>query len=201
MARDGKEETSEGGPGPRAGEITELLRAGVGGDAPAADRLWQLVYPELRRRAGALCRGERPDHTLGATAVVNETYVRLATRSAHDWQDRVHFYKTASAVMRHVLIDHARARVADKRGGGARRETLDESVFPDLAADDAGFDAASEALERLARDHERAALVVSLHVFGGLGFREIAAELGVSERTAKSDWATARAALTSSLGG
>jgi RNA polymerase sigma factor (TIGR02999 family) len=182
---------------PRAGEITELLRAGAAGDA---ERLWRLVYPELRKRAAALCRGERPDHTLGATAVVNETYVRLATRAASDWEDRSHFYKAASAIMRHVLIDHARARVADKRGGGARRETLDEELFPTLSNDAAGFDAARQALEHLAHHSERAALVVALHVFGGLGFREIADELGVSERTAKNDWQLGRTQLARALG-
>jgi len=181
----------------RPGEITELLRDPVRG--ATADRLWELVYPELRARAGALCRGERPDHTLGATAVVNETYVRLATRSADAWRDRTHFYATASAIMRHVLIDHARARVAEKRGGGVVRTSLDESVFPALHADEAGFDAAREALEALALRSDRAATVVSLKVFGGLGFGEIARELGVSERTAKSDWSLARTVLARHL--
>jgi len=185
----------------RPGEITELLRGGVEGAGPGADRLWALVYPELRARAGRLCRGERPDHTLGATAVVNETYVRLATRPADAWRDRTHFYATASAIMRHVLIDHARARVAEKRGGGAVRQTLDESVFPALQDDEAGFDAAREALEALAARSDRAATVVSLRVFGGLGFGEIARELGVSERTAKSDWSLAREQLSKHFAG
>ena len=193
MADEG--DTDGAGGSARPGDITELLRAGVGGGTPTADRLWGLIYPELRRRAAALCRGERPDHTLGATAVVNETYVRLATRSARDWQDRSHFYKTASAVMRHVLIDHARARVAEKRGSGGRHEPLDESAFPALDNDEAGFAAATEALESVAGHSERAALVVTLHVFGGLGFRELADELGVSERTAKNDWQLARTHL------
>lgn len=179
----------------RPGEITELLNRGDG-----ADRLWALVYPELRRRAGALCRGERTDHTLSATGVVNETYVRLATRPAHAWSDRTHFYAVASGIMRHVLIDHARARVASKRGGGAQREWLDESTFPDLANDDAGFDAASRALEALAGESERAALVVALHVFGGLSFPEVSKEVGISVRTAKNDWRQARERLAVLLG-
>jgi RNA polymerase sigma factor (TIGR02999 family) len=189
---------SDDDPG-RPGEITELLRGGVDGEAPGADRLWALVYPELRARAGALCRGERPDHTLGATAVVNETYVRLATRPADAWRDRSHFYATASAIMRHVLIDHARARVAGKRGGGARRQSLDETVFPSLHDDEAGFAAAREALDALASRHDRAATVVALRVFGGLAFGEIARELGVSERTAKSDWSLGRERLARHL--
>lgn len=97
--------------------------------------------------------------------------------------------------MRHVLIDHARARTAEKRGGGAVRESLDESVFPALRADEAGFEAAREALEALALHSDRAATVVSLRVFGGLSFAEVARELGVSERTAKNDWSGAREQL------
>ena len=183
----------------RPGEITELLHAGPGAGGAGADRLWSLVYPELRRRAGALCRGERTDHTLGATAVVNETYVRLATRPASAWQDRSHFYAAASGIMRHVLIDYARARRAGKRGGDAVHQPLDEALFPALQDDDMGFDAAAEALEALAAWSERAALVVTMHVFGGLPFEEIAREIGVSVRTAKNDWQAARARLATLL--
>ena len=152
------------------GEITRLLR-GVGRDSATADELWALVYPELRRRASFLVQRERDDHTLSATAVVNEAYVRLSSRMAHEWEDRSHFYRVASGIMRHVLIDHARGHRAEKRGGGARKLELDESVFPSLRADDAGFSAAERALEELAGDHERAALVVALKVFGDSRFR------------------------------
>jgi RNA polymerase sigma-70 factor (ECF subfamily) len=176
------------------GEITALLNVS-GGELMTADRLWALVYPELRRRAGAICRGERPDHTLSATAVVNETYVRLSTRAPHEWADRSHVYAVAASIMRHVLIDHARARAADKRGAGARRETLDESVFPSLVDDPEGVQRAAEALEHLAEKHERAALVVTLRVFGGLTVPEIAGEIGVSQRTIKNDWSLAREVL------
>ena len=173
------------------GEITELLNASGG----RADQLWELVYPELRRRAKNLFRGERSDHTLSATAVVNETYVRLSTRSAGEWKDRAHFYATASSIMRHVLIDHARARIADKRGGGAAKQTLDEAIFPDVQNDEAGLQVAEQALEKLAEKHERAALVVTLRVFGGLTVEEVAKELDVSERTVKADWHVARVRL------
>ena len=131
------------------GEVTGLLRV-AGEDANMADRLWELVYPELRRRAANLVRNERSDHTLSATAVVNEAFVRLSTRMAHEWEDRSHFYNTASGIMRHVLIDHARSHRADKRGGGAAKQELDESVFPSVQADDEGFQIAERALERLA---------------------------------------------------
>jgi len=89
----------------RTGEITALLNL-EGGEAITGDRLWALVYPELRRRAGAIVSGERSDHTLSATAVINETYVRLSTRAPHEWEDRTHFYAVAASIMRHVLIDN-----------------------------------------------------------------------------------------------
>ena len=180
------------------GEVTGLLR-GAGEDANMADQLWALVYPELRKRAASLVRNERTDHTLSATAVVNEAYVRLSSRMAHEWEDRSHFYNVASGIMRHVLIDHARSHRADKRGGGARKEELDESVFPSVRADEEGFQIAEQALETLAVENERAALVVTLKVFGGLTMREIAQEVKVAERTVKNDWALARVRLAEIL--
>jgi len=180
------------------GEITNLLR-GTGNDAPNADELWRLVYPELRRRAGALVRGERTDHTLSATAVVSEAFVRLSSRMAHEWEDRSHFYAVASGVMRHVLIDHARGHRAEKRGGGAAKQELDESIFPSVRDDDEGFRVAEQALEALALEHDRAALVVALKVFGGLTIPEIAREVRVAERTVKNDWSFARERLSEIL--
>jgi RNA polymerase sigma-70 factor (ECF subfamily) len=181
------------GDGSDAGEITSLLRSPE--DESGADQLWQLVYPELRNRAARLVKGERSDHTLSPTAVVNEAYVRLSTRMAHEWEDRSHFYAVASGIMRHVLIDHARGHRAAKRGGGAVKEQLDESAFPSIRADDVGFREAERALEQLAQEHERAALVVALKVFGGLTIPEIAHEVKVAERTVKNDWALARERL------
>jgi RNA polymerase sigma factor (TIGR02999 family) len=181
-----------------AGEVTGLLRM-AGRDAHAADRMWRLVYPELRRRAGQLVQKERTDHTLSATAIVNEAFVRLSTRTAQEWEDRSHFYNVASAIMRHVLIDYARKHRAEKRGSGARKQELDESVFPRLGNDEEGFRIAARALETLAREHERSALVVSLKVFGGLTIPEIAAEVRVAERTVKNDWARARIRLAKLL--
>jgi RNA polymerase sigma factor (TIGR02999 family) len=114
---------------------------------------------------------------------------------AHEWKDRSHFYAVASGIMRHVLIDHARSHRADKRGGGAAKQELDESVFPSIRDDEAGFREADRALETLAQEHERAALVVALKVFGGLTIPEIAREVKVAERTVKNDWALARERL------
>ena len=164
-----------------------------------ADQLWELVYPELRKRAASLVRNERSDHTLSPTAVVNEAFVRLSTRMAHEWEDRSHFYNVASGIMRHVLIDHARRHRAQKRGGGAIKQELDEAVFPAVTANDEGFRVAERALEILASEHERAALVVTLKVFGGLTIPEIAKEVRVAERTVKNDWAMARDRLRSIL--
>jgi RNA polymerase sigma factor (TIGR02999 family) len=153
------------------------------------------VYPELKRRARALFRREAEGGTLSATAILNEAYVRLATDEPREWRDRSHFYAVSSGIMRNVLIDHARARTAAKRGGGAIRETLDENVFPSQRADDEGFQAARQALEKLAEKHERAALVVAMRIFGGLTVAEVAQELGISERTAKADFMIARVRL------
>ena len=111
---------------------------------------------------------------------------------AHEWEDRSHFYNVASGIMRHVLIDHARSRLADKRGGGAQKQELDEALFPSVQSDADGFRVAERALEIFAGEHERAALVVTLKVFGGLTIPEIAQEVKVAERTVKNDWALAR---------
>ena len=182
----------------RPGEITELLNRAP--DAPdetpmSGERLWKLVYPELRKRAKALYGREGPGGTLSATAILNEAYMRLATEEPREWKDRGHFYAVSSGIMRNVLIDHARARSATKRGGGATRQSLDENVFPSTKATDEGFRAAQEALDRLAEKHERAALVVALRVFGGLTVAEVAKELDISERTAKADFMIARVRL------
>lgn len=172
--------------------ITQLLHADP---AAGGDRLWATVYPELRRRARAMFSSERPGHTFSATAVVHEVFLRLASTGPREWENRGHFYAVASDVMRHVLIDHARAKATQKRGSGVAPESLDESMFAALSDDSEGFDAASQALEKLAEKHERPSLVVALRVFGGLSVAEVAEELEVSERTVKTDWVLARVKL------
>ena len=181
----------------KEGKITELLnrQAGNHEKAISGEALWELVYPELRKRATALFKRERAGGTLSPTAVVNEAYVRLATQGPREWQDRSHFYAVSSGIMRNVLIDHARAKNAAKRGGGDPRKTLDENIFPSTAADEDGYRAAQQALDILAEKHERAALGVALRVFGGLTVTEVAKELKISERTAKADWMIARVKL------
>ena len=181
------------------GEITRLLRT-VGDGASAADQLWERVYPELRRRAASLIRNERSNHTLSATAVVNEAYVRLASRMANEWEDRSHFYNVASGIMRHVLIDHARAHRADKRGGGARPTLLEESQVA-LDDDPAAILELDSALERLHGADPRLAQLVSLRFFGGLSTDETAEVLGITTRTLRRDWRKARAFLYADLYG
>jgi len=175
--------------------ITQLLNTVTDASGGRAEHLWELVYPELRRRATAMFRGERTDHTLSATAVVNEAYIRLTTQEPREWSDRSHFYAAASGMMRNVLIDHARAHLTAKRGSGAAKVPLDEGIFPALRSDEEGFRRVEAALERLAETQERASLVVALRVFGGLTVKEVAEELGVSERTVKADWMIARVRL------
>ena len=181
-------------------EITQLLNTSDAVSAGAADRLWSAVYPELRRRAGAMFRDERSGHTLSATGVVNEAYLRLATHEPKEWKNRSHFYAVASEIMRQVLIDHARKRAAAKRGGGATRQPLEEELFPSMQADAEGLRAAEQALEMLASRNSRAALVVAMRVFGGLTVAEVARELDVSPRTVKADWLVAKMRLGIVLG-
>ena len=178
----------------RPGEITQILTM-PGHETAAADRLWELVYPQLRRMAQAHFKNERSHHTLSATAVVNEVYIRLTKSAPLDWEDRSHFYAVASDVMRKVLIDHARKHNAEKRNAGVSHLPLDEEIFPTDSSDASAYDSAEQALDRLAKENERAALVVGLKVFGGLTIPEIGRELKISPSTVKTDWDTARARL------
>ena len=149
------------------------------------------LYRELHKLAARKMRLERVGHTLQPTALLNEAYIRLAEASDSVWQDRAHFLAAAAHVMRHVLVDHARARRAGKRGGIQNQITLDENILP---APDQSIDilALHEALERLAELDPRQGRIVELHFFGGLSFEEIALVLQLSERTVKREWAMAR---------
>lgn len=172
------------------GEVTQLLHAMTRGDAGAAEKLLPLVYAELHRLAASYMRRERPDHTLQATALINEAYLRLAQGEA-EWNSREHFIGMAANVMRHVLVDYARAHNAQHRAGGIKRVELRD----DLAISTEKLDeivALNEALRTLEHLQPRQGKVVELRYFGGLSLEQIASLLGVSERSVKRDWSLAR---------
>jgi RNA polymerase sigma factor (TIGR02999 family) len=172
------------------GKVTQLLKAMAKGDAEAADKLLPLVYGELHRLASSYMRNERPDHTLQATALINEAYLRLA-REETDWNSREHFIGVAANVMRRVLVDYARAHKAEHRGGGMKRIEMRE----DLAISVEKLDevaALDEALSNLESQNPRQGKVVELRYFGGLSVEQIASLLGLSPRSVKRDWSLAR---------
>lgn len=182
------------------GAVTALLHAAAGGEPRAADELLPLIYAQLRALAQGFMGGERSDHTLQATALVHEAYVRLVQGEHVDWKGRAHFYVAAAEAMRRVLIDHARRRGAVKRGGKAGEVTLN---LADLVAG-RGLDdllAVDEALDALHGADPRAADVVRLRFFAGLGVNEIARVLDLAPRTVDREWEFARAWLRRHLGG
>ena len=158
------------------------------------------LYKELHKLAARKMRAERANHTLQATALVNEAYLRLADASGSLWTDRAHFLAAAAHVMRHILVDHARSRGAGKRGAGAVQVTLDENLVPS-AGHSIDILALHEALERLSKLDARWGRIVELHFFGGLSFEEMASVLDLSERTVKRDWALARIWLFKEISG
>ena len=187
-------------PDPDAGEVTHLLASLHAGDPVALDRLLPLVYDELRRAARRALAREGRGHTLHATELVHEAFLRLAGSAAQGaaWRDRGHFHATAARVMRHVLVEHARRRLTHKRGGGAAHVTLGDAQSA-LVVRDAELLALDEALERLGAHEPRLRALVEYRFFGGLSERETAAVLGVGERTVQRDWARARAWLHKEL--
>ncbi|HET9196292.1 MAG TPA: ECF-type sigma factor [Vicinamibacterales bacterium] len=184
-----------------AGDVTNLLRVWRAGDDRAFEQLVPLVYAELHRMALRYLAGERAHQSLQATALVNEVCIRLLGWDQGRWQNRDHFFGVSARMMRRVLVDIARRRRADRRGGtGAVQVPLDEV---DLAAPSIDVDlvAMDRALERLALKDSRKARVIELRFFGGLSMEETAQALGVSLRTVHSDWAFARAWLYRTLTG
>jgi len=179
-------------------EVTALLRAWREGDETALDALMPLVHDELRRIARRCLYGERPNHSVQATELVNEAFLRLVDVQHIDWQNRTHFLAMSARLMRRVLVDLARSRTADKRGGGAVRVTLDEATIGGgaPAADVVRLDDALQALSAL---DDRKGRVVELRFFGGLTVDEIAASLQVSSKTVLRDWEFARAWLQREL--
>lgn len=173
-------------------DVTRLLDAAHAGDRQAAADLLPLVYEELRKLAAVKMANEKPGHSLDATALVHEAYLKLT--GARSFESRSHFLRAAAEAMRRILVDHARARNAAKRGGGRRVETeLDQ-----LACDppDADLEALDEALTRLAVEYPQQAELVQMRFFGGLTLQKCADALGVSARTADTWWAFARAWLS-----
>ena len=170
--------------------IGRLLTDWANRDPTARERLVPLVYEELRRLAHHYMRDEREGHTLQTTAVVNEVYLRLAGIDALSWRDRAHFFAMAATLMRRVLVDYARQRGRDKRGGGVSVTSLDENaIAPQPAVDVVALD---RALERLVAVDRQQSRVVELRFFAGLSVEETAEALGISPATVKRDWATAK---------
>lgn len=181
-------------------EVTRLLGTVDFSDPEDAERLLALVYGELRTMAARQLRGERPDHTLGPTALVHEAYLRLADAPGIGWESRGHFFGCAARAMRQILVDHARRRGARKRGGGWERLTLDGQVADEnaFAADVLDLHAA---LEKLSRHDEDLASLVELRFFAGLTVDEAARARGVSRRKAAKDWSVVRLWLRRELAG
>lgn len=175
-------------------DITELLLCWSNGDRAALEKLLPLVERELHRLAHHYMRREHPDHTLQTTALVNETFIRLVDQNRVKWQNRAHFFGIAAQLMRRVLLNYARDKGRDKRGGGAYKVSLSEA---EMMSDDASVEliALDEALQRLSAIDERKTQVVELRYFGGLSVKETAEVLKVSPVTVARDWDMAKAWL------
>ena len=180
-------------------DITTMLQALAAGDPRNADRLMNAIYDDLKRLAANQLRGERDNHTLHPTALVHEAYLRLVNQRTTNWQDRLHFFSIAARVIRRILIDHARDRGAQKRGGNVRPVSM---VGQDVAAAERPLDllALDEALRELAELSDRQAQIVELRFFAGLTIAEVATALGIGARTVDREWQVARAWLFHRLG-
>jgi RNA polymerase sigma factor (TIGR02999 family) len=181
-------------------DVTQLLHAITDGHKSGVNELLPLVYDELRRLAESFLSHERPDHTLSATALVHEAYLKLVDQTSARWQDRAHFFAVASQAMRRILVDHARAQARLKRGGALQRVTLDGQA--ELASKpDTDLVALDDALNRLADTSPDSIRVVEMRYFGGMTIDETAAALGLSTATIEREWRYARAWLFRELAG
>jgi RNA polymerase sigma factor (TIGR02999 family) len=179
-------------------DVTQILQEWSAGDSSALEKLMPLVYEELQRLARSYLARERADHTLQATALVHEAYLRLADQTRLTWKDRAHFYGVAARMMRQILVDHARVHNAAKRGGLQQKLTLEEAG--DLPAKgDVDLVELDGALETFAKDYPRKSEVVELKFFGGLDAKEISEVLSVSEKTVLRDWNFAKLWLCRAL--
>jgi RNA polymerase sigma-70 factor (ECF subfamily) len=181
-------------------QTTQLLRDMRDGRPAATQGLMEVVYPELRRLAASYLKAQRPDHTLEPTALVHEAFLKLIDQTSSEFTGRAHFFAVAATAMRHILIDHARAQQAEKRGGGWTRISLHDDVSP---SDGSIVDviALDDALRTLAELDERQAKIVELRFFGGLTVDEVGEVLSVSRSTVEEDWRMARAWLSRRLSG
>ena len=181
------------------GDVTRILGRLSEGDAEAFDRLLPLVYEELRALAGNYMRQERGGHTLQATALTHECYLRLRGKAQVSWQNRAHFLAVAAQAMRRILVDHARGKRRKKRGGDLERTGLDQIAAPG-GGPDLDLLALDDALGKLAETEPRKCRVVELLYFGGLTGAEAAEVIGVTSRTVERDWQFARAWLLREIG-
>jgi len=180
-------------------QVTDLLLAWGNGDRAALDELLPIIHQELRRLARLQMRGERENHTLQTTALVNEAFLRLVDLRRIGWQDRTHFLALSARLMRRILVDHARSRGYQKRGGGAATVTLDDALL--APGRGANFVALDDALQDLARVDARKSQVVELRFFGGLSVAETAEALGISPETVMRDWRFAKVWLLRQVSG
>ena len=180
-------------------DVTRLLQQWSNGQEGALDRLLPQIHAELRKLAASYLRRERPDHTLQPTALVNEAFLKLVDQRAARWQNRAHFFGIAAQAMRRILVDHARAHGAGKRGGALRKVPLDESGMAAPVAD-VDLIALDEALTRLADLDPQQSRVVELRFFGGLTMEETAEVMHISPATVGREWRMAKAWLSAELG-
>ena len=178
--------------------VTQLLQRWGDGDKQALDQLMPFVYDQLRKLASNCLRSERPDHTLRATALVHEAYVRLVDADVN-WQDRVHFFAVSARLLRRILVDHAKSRKCDKRGGEFQKIPLDEALLVGPESDK-GIIELDEALQRLAVHDQRKSELIELLFFGGLTYDEAAAALKISPATVHRELKLAKAWLYQELG-
>lgn len=180
-------------------QITELLLSWSNGEQAALDQLMPAVYEELRRIARRLMRGQGDDHTYQTTDLIHEAYIKLVDNSDKRYQNRAHFFGVASRAMRHILVDYARAKNSQKRGGNARPVTLEETAIISSSGASGEIVALNSVLEQLEKLDPRKGQVVEMKFFGGMTIEEIAEVLGVSPETVKRDWRFARTWLRREL--
>jgi RNA polymerase sigma factor (TIGR02999 family) len=178
-------------------QASQLLAAWTNGDQAARDELLPVVYAELRRLAHHYMAGERPGHTLQTTALVHEAYIRLIDLDRMAWRDRAHFFAMAATMMRRILVDSARQRLRDKRGGGVSVTSIDENQL--AASPGVDVVALDDALDQLSAMDPRQCRIVELRFFGGLTIEETAAALDISSGTVKREWVSAKAWLQTQL--